>query len=141
MPARLNAQAAAGGVSGLLGHQPVHGQLAAGDGEQARRVRVLEQLVAAREPILDRPPFVERGADAGGRPHGAQVLDGRKDAGHRLQQVVHLVRRDFDVIEVAEEVVVGGAQHRDRAVRDDQDVAAVDGLGRDHEVADPAVVD
>ena len=127
------------GVRCLLGHQAVHRQLAAGDADQpVGSVRgVVDHPVAPGELVLVAPPLEERRPDAGGGAHGPVVADGRKHALETLEQVVDLVRQHVDRIQVAIEVVIGGAEEGEPAVGDHQQVTAVDRLGGDREVGDP----
>ena len=90
---------------------------------------MLEELVPPRQAVLVRAPVVEGRPDSGGGPDRPQVLDGRENPRHGLQEVVDLVAQHRHVVEVAEVVVIGRAQERDPAVGHEQDVAAVDGLG------------
>src|SRR5207247_3326310 len=92
----------------LLGHEPVHRQLAAGDGDETVDAigRVIEDPVPARQLVFVAAPLEEGRPHTGGRAHRTELANRGEDALETLQQVVDLVPHYRDRTDVAVEVVV-----------------------------------
>ncbi len=125
-----------------LGEEAVARQLAADHGIEAGRAVgcVIDDLVLAGERVLGGAEGVEGGADAGVGADGARLVDGGEDAGDAFDEVAHLFARGVDAVEVAVEVVVGGAEDGHVLPRLEEDLPPVDGAGEDGVVGEPPVV-
>ena len=111
-------------VGQVLPHQPLDGQFAAGDGDEARFV--LHSHVLAGECGRVAGGGHER-AQAGKGADDVVVFDlhAREGILHRLQQIFDVGERGSRVVQVALIIGVGGADEGKVAPGDEKDVAAV----------------
>src|SRR5439155_22984964 len=103
-------------------------------------LRMIDDLVLARERIFERAIRPERRPDAGVRSDRARFANRRKHARDALDQVAALLAGSYAVVEIAEVVVVGGADRRHVLPGHDEDLPPVDGIARDAVVREPPFV-